>query len=55
MGDLVENTPAFGVANVLTVQNVAVAFEVEAEALRCQDGTGVLASMRPLRLASSKQ
>ena len=41
--------------NVLTVQNVAAAFGIEAEALRCKDGTGVLVSMRPLRLASSKQ
>jgi iron complex transport system ATP-binding protein len=51
-GRILDHGPS---ANVLTIQNVAVAFEGEAEALRCQDGTGVLASMRPLRLASSKQ
>jgi iron complex transport system ATP-binding protein len=38
-------------SKVLTVQNVAAAFGIEAEALRCQDGMGVLVSMRPLRSA----
>jgi len=35
-------------AQVLTVAHVALAFGVDAEALRCQDGTGVLVPKRAI-------